>query len=440
MLSFLAPGYLLAAFAAAGGLIAAHFIVRRQPRSMLLPTARFVPDAPVLTAGWARVPSDLLPLLLRVLCVLLAGVALAGPFVHSRPGGTARVILVERSRAVADTSELSDSVSAVRAPLDIVIGYGSRAREEGADLPAERARPARASLSAGLVAATRAASRFRSVADSVELVIVSPFTAGQLDAATARLREQWPGRARLVRVAGAARPDSFVAPTLIAARDDPLSVALALTRRGGAEARIARGQLTGGDSLWVNEARGRVLVHWPVASAPAGFIARRDGSVSAGVIGRGPPLIAPLERRWQYAPAMDGDAVAWWIDGEVAAAESPLGEGCVRSVAVPVSGGGDFVLRPEFHALLSELVQPCGGAARLVPIPAATLAALGGRGGLAPASAFASPRLDASPLTRWLLLASLASALLELLARSAASRAPIASRSAGESVSTPKAA
>lgn len=442
MLSFLAPGYLFAALAAATGLVAAHFIVRRQPRSMLLPTARFVPDAPVLSTGWARVPSDLIPLLLRVLCVLLAGVALAGPIMLRRAGGTARVILVDRSGAVADTSELSDSVAAVRAPLDVVIGYGSRTREKSMDLPAADVRLNRASLSAGLVAATRAASRFRAVADSIELVIVSPFTAGQLDAATARLRGEWPGRARLVRVAAAAGSATPVAPTLVAAAEDPLSVALALTRDGrGAEARIVRRELTADDSLWVNATRGRVLVHWPAASAPAGFIARRDSSVAAGVVGRGPVLVAPLERRWQYAPGMDGDAVAWWIDGEVAAAESPLGEGCVRSVAVPVSGGGDFVLRPEFHALLSELVQPCGGAARLLPIPAGTLALLRGTGGLAPAGAFAPPRLEASPLTKWLLLASLAAALLELLARSSrASRAPATSRNHDESVPTPKAA
>lgn len=425
MLSLLAPWYLFAAIAAAAGLIAAHFIVRRQPRSMVLPTARFVPDAPVVTTGWARTPSDLVPLLLRVLCVLLTGLALAGPFIQRRAGGTARVILVDGSRAVADTSEVSDSVVAARAPLDVVLGYGSRG-----------------SLSAGLVAATRAASRFRDVADSVELVIVSPLTAGQLDAATVRVRGEWPGRARLVRVAAPAPSDTAPAPTLISAGGGPLSVALALTRASArAEARIVRRDLTAADSLWVREAGGRVLVHWPVASAPAGFIARRDSSRAWGVIGRGPAVLAPLERRWQYVPGVHGAAVAWWVDGEVAAAEGPLGGGCVRSVAIPVSSGGDFVLRPEFHALLRELVQPCGGEARLAPIPAATLAMLEGNGGLAPASAFARPALEASPLTRWLLIASLVSALLELLARSSrASRTPATGGHGDESVATPKAA
>lgn len=438
MLSLLAPGYLFAAVAAAAALIVAHFMVRRQPRSMVLPTARFVPDAPVLTTGWARVPADLLPLLLRVLCVLLAGLALAGPSIHRRAGGTARVLLVDRSRAVADTGELADSVAAVRAPLDVVIGYGSQAREESAGPPEERAQFARGSLSAGLVAATRAASRFRDIADSVELVIVSPFTAGQLDAATSRLRREWPGRTRLVRVPAASASDPAVVPDFVGGSGDPLSVALSMTRAsGGAEARIVRRELTDGDSLWAGEGQGRVLIHWPVASAPAGFIARRDNLRAAGVIGRGPVVLAPLERRWQYVPGADGAAVAWWIDGEVAAAESPLGGGCVRSVAVPVSGGGDFVLRPDFHALLRELVEPCGGAAQLVPAPASALAMLSGSGGLAPASAFARPRLEGSPLTRWLLIASLIAALLELLVRAPrVSRTPATSRDRDESAFT----
>src|SRR5688500_1252564 len=115
MLRFLAPGYLIAALAAAAGLVAAHFIVRRQPRAMVLPTARFVPDTPVLTTGFARIPADLAVLALRVLCVLLAGIALAVPFLQPRASGTSRVILVDRSRAVADSVEVRDSVAAVRA-------------------------------------------------------------------------------------------------------------------------------------------------------------------------------------------------------------------------------------------------------------------------------------------------------------------------------------
>lgn len=420
MLSFLAPGYLLAALAAAAGLIAAHFIVRRQPRAMMLPTARFVPDAPVLTTGWARIPTDLATLILRVLCVLLAGLALAGPFLQRREGGVAKVILADRSRAVADSAAVSDSVAAIRNPGDVVLGYGSTAFEE---MPAARAMAgadaevARGSLSAGLVAATRAAARFRGVADSVELVIVSSFAAEQLDAATARVRLEWPGRARLVRVP-AASPDSSRPPALVSGIADPLAVALAIAMpRTHADTRIVRGALTGADSSWASEQPGRVLVHWPIMGAPSGFVARSQDAAAAGLVVGGPAVIAQFQRRWQYVPALGARAVAWWIDGDVAAAEGSLGRGCVRSVAVPVSASGDFVLRPDFHAVLRELLQPCGGAPGFDPMPARESAMLAGAGALAPSSAFAAPQRARSPITTWLLIAALGCALLELVVR-----------------------
>ena len=403
MLSFFAPWYLLAVLAAAAVLVAAHFIVRRQPRAMLLPTARFVPDAPVLATGWARRPSDLAPLALRVLCVLLAGLALAGPFLRQRAGGTAKVILVDRSRAVADSTETRDSVSAIRVDGDVVIDYGAAAE--------------RGSLSAGLVAAARGASRLRGGADSVELVIVSSFAAEEIDAATARVRREWPGRARLVRVA-APTPDSLRRPTITGDPADPLAVALAIAKPlARADVRIVRGAPVAADSQWTTAQPGRVLLHWPVGAAPGGFIARGESAPAGGVVARGPAIIAPFQRRWQFVPAIGRKPVAWWIDGDVAAAEAVLGGGCVRSFAIPVSAAGDFVLRPDFHALLRELAQPCGGAPAYEPVTGSTMAMLAGSGGLAPSSSFAKPPAETSPAVKWLLLASLACALLELLVR-----------------------
>ncbi|MGK2935661.1 MAG: BatA domain-containing protein [Gemmatimonadaceae bacterium] len=405
MLSFFAPGYLLAALAAAGALVAAHFIVRRQPRALTLPTARFVPDAPVLTTGWDRRPSDLLVLALRVLCVLLAGLALAGPSLRERAGGSVKLILADRSRAVADSAELRDSIAAVRADDDVVLDYGAGAAGPG-------------SLSAGLVAATRAASRFRGGADSVELVIVSSFAAEELDAATARVRREWPGRARLVRVAAPAIAVSMRSPVLVSEAADPLAVALAMARPlSRADVRIVRGQLGAADSLWAGEQPSRVLLHWPVSTAPDGFIARAAPDSIGAVVARGEAIISPFQRRWQLVSAIDRNAVAWWSDGDAAAAESALGSGCVRSVAIPVSAAGDFVLRPDLHALIRELAQPCGGALAYEPFAPASIAMLAGTGGLAPSAAFAKPPAEISPAAKWLLLGSLLCALLELLAR-----------------------
>ncbi len=84
-MSFLAPGYFVASLAVAAAIVALHFIVTRQPRAGILPTARFVPDTRATTVARARRPSDLLVMLCRVLLVLAAGAGLAKPV--SRPRG-----------------------------------------------------------------------------------------------------------------------------------------------------------------------------------------------------------------------------------------------------------------------------------------------------------------------------------------------------------------
>lgn len=422
MLSFVAPAYLVAALAAATALVAAHFIVRRQPRALLLPTARFVPDAPVLTTGWARVPADLVVLALRVLCVLLAGGGLAGPFLRDSGEGTARVILADRSRAVGDSGEVSDSVAAIRAPGDIVIGYGPGTFEEfPAAVPGSAASAGpkeHGSLSAGLVAAVRAAARYRDRVDSVELVIVSSFAAEEIDAATARVRTEWPGRARLVTVSAPAALRAGVRPAIEASGGDPLAVALAIARPvSHADVRIVRRGLSPLDSSWVAGDSGRVLVHWPEGDAPAGFIATRQPESVGGFATRGTAVVASFQRRWTHVPALGSQAVAWWIDGEVAASEIAHGSGCVRSVAIPVATGGDFALRPDLHSILRELVQPCGGAPILQRAAVPSLAKLAGTGALATPDMFAPPDHDTAMLAKWLMIAALLSALLELIVR-----------------------
>lgn len=401
MLTFAAPGYLFAAIAAVAGLAAAHFIVRRQPRALVLPTARFVPDAPVLTAGWARLPADLLLLALRALCVLLAGLALAEPSLRNKAGGTAKVVLADGSRAVADSAEVSDSVAAVRVPGDTVIRYGG---EPG-------------SISAALVTAVRAASRFRDSADSVELVIVSAFAMDQVDAATARIRAEWPGRARLVRVRRAAAPPGNREPELNTGDDDPFAVALRMAAPGTrAESRIVRGAMRSSDSAWAGASPGRVLLHWPATTPPAGFVAIAEPERIGGFLAGDHAVLAPFERRWRHVAGL-GRPVAWWIDGSVAAAEAQAGESCVRSVAIPVSAAGDFVLRPDFHAAVRALLQPCGAMRAQEAMSPASLALLQGTGPLASAGAFARAERDSSVWTKWLLLAALACALFELLLR-----------------------
>ena len=91
-MTLLAPGFFWAAIAVSAGIVALHFIVTRQPRAVVLPTARFVPDSPATAAARDARPADLLLLFLRVLVVLAAGAALAKPILQPTKRPEARVI------------------------------------------------------------------------------------------------------------------------------------------------------------------------------------------------------------------------------------------------------------------------------------------------------------------------------------------------------------
>jgi hypothetical protein len=86
VLTFLVPAFLLAAGVVAGAVVAIHFIVTREPRTVPLSTARFAPARPVRAAARAVRLQDLLLLLLRVLMILAVGAALAGRCCARRGG------------------------------------------------------------------------------------------------------------------------------------------------------------------------------------------------------------------------------------------------------------------------------------------------------------------------------------------------------------------
>ena len=78
MISFAMPWLFGGALAAALAITALHFLSVRQPRVLLLPTARFVPERDARAVARQAKPSDLLLLLLRVIALLAAGAAAAG--------------------------------------------------------------------------------------------------------------------------------------------------------------------------------------------------------------------------------------------------------------------------------------------------------------------------------------------------------------------------
>jgi hypothetical protein len=230
----------------------------------------------------------------------------------------------------------------------------------------------------------------------------------------------WPGRIRLVAVAG--RTDSLEKPSGIrvsGAIDDPVAVAVGLFGRSGADTtvRIVRGTPTSADSAWA-AAGSRVLVRWPAAGAPPGWQRRAVIDTTGAVVASGAAVVFPFERRWRPDSTSRGDlVVARWTDGDPAALERPLGQGCIRDVGIPVPAVGDLVLRPDFARLLRTLTVPCRMSGAHQSEGRADPALLAGSGGLAPRQAIRPLEAIATPLVPWLLGAALALMLLELFIR-----------------------
>jgi hypothetical protein len=422
-MTFLAPGFLFASLAVAAAIVGLHFIVTRQPRSAILPTARFVPNTRATTVAPARRPSDLLLMLLRVLLVLAAGAGLAKPILTPRRGAQARVIVVDVSRSARDSIALRDSVRAIYRNQDAIVLFDSSARvvtDNVTDAIGGLRPPSRrGNLSAALIAALRAGSALRDRADSLELVIVSSFAREEFDAATDTIRKLYPGKARLVRVAGppgdtAAAPSSL---TISAAADDPLAVTVGLARTAATvSGRIDRGS---SPSAPPRVETSGALIGWPASTRPRFAVPRAVRDTVGGVMVGEAVVVSTFDRRWSYPPdSLHGaEVIARWVDGEPAAVEKPDGTGCVRSVAVSVTPVGDLVIRHDFVRFLASLSRPCAQITSLIPADPAVVAKLKGKGGLAPRSAF-QPLTDAhSDLAPWLFALAIAAAIAELFVR-----------------------
>lgn len=430
-MSFLAPLFLYASLGVAAIVTALHFLVTRQPRAAMLPTARFVPNLPATATSRAARPSDLVLLLLRLFVLLAAGAALAGPVVTPSRTQVARVILADRSIGVADSEHLRDSVKSVYRQGDYLIVFDSGTKtlngSPGDSMIALATSTARGNLSAALVAAIRAGSELRERADSIELVIVSPFADSEWDAATDTIRKLWPGRARLVKVGMALDTTATrrFAISTRAAADDPIVATMSVARvESATETRLIRDETTAPDIEWA-AATGRALIAWPIAARPPGAVAivksdtaARSGS-AGGVASGNVVVIASFNRNWRYpSDSLAGATViARWIDGDAAAIERPAGGGCLRSVAIPVTRVGDLAIRPEFIGFARELTGPCKANIRSVALGDSRLATLAGTGRLAPRNGFRAPSDTEAPLAPWLLAAALVAAVLEIFVR-----------------------
>jgi hypothetical protein len=420
-MTFLAPGFFFASLAVALAVVSLHFIVTRQPRASILPTARFVPDLPATATSRATRPSDLLLMLLRVLIVLAVGAGLAKPILKPSRGAEARVILADVSRSTGDVAALRDSVKALYRDHDALIVFDSSARvisASGLDSIATRGRSSkRGNLSAALIAALRAGSSLRDRADSIELVVVSPFAREELDDATDSVRRLWPGRARLVRAGASAIDVARVTPKLEikSAATDPLQVSASLARSDStATALIVRDVAAG-----VENGSDRAVIDWPSSMRPRGAMARAKSDSIGGVVSGNALVVAAFERRWSYpADSLRGaEVIARWIDGEPAAIETASAAGCSRSVAIPVTPAGDLVIRNDFVKLVAALSRDCISRRARILAPTAEVEKLKGKGTLAAHGAFQPSGDVRSDLAPWLIGLAIAAAIAELFVR-----------------------
>lgn len=426
-MTFAHPWALLAAAGAALVLLALHFIARRRPRAVPFPTARFVPARSVRAPSRSTRPADLPLLLLRVLALLLAGVAFARPAFEAEHRPLARVVALDLSASEKSVGAARDSAERYLRAGDLLVVFDSAARVIPGDardsLAVLELSRAPGSLSAALAAATRAASTLGDGADSVDLVLVAPFAAEEWGAATGAIRSLWPGGVRLVATERA--DDSSLRastrPTIEESSEldhDPVMVAAALMHDSAARAdvRIVRGAPSAADSAWARGA-GHVLVHWPT-SPPSGW-PRRESPDSVGAVVAGSAVLVADFERAAAPPAGDGRVVARWLDGAAAATETALEEGCVRDVAVSFPARGDLALRESAWRFVRALSAPCGGARDLTSIAEPRLAVLRGGERLDGVRAPAPPERAESRATPWLLAAAALLLLAELLLRRA---------------------
>ena len=417
-MTFLAPWALLAGALAAAGLVVLHLVARQRPAAYALPTARFVPDRRTLVSRASRRPRDLLLLALRVILVLSAAAAFARPVLTPRRVPRTRVLLLDRSAATADLESAARRAHEIMrdgVPTQVLVFDSTVTRVSGGEGALDSAMRAPAgeqkvpgSLSAALAAARRVGAEVGAGADSVELVLLSPVTIGELDAATDSIRATWPGRVSVVRLA--ARMDSASPPTLErqVSDGDVLGPALhaRVVRATPNALRLVRRPLTPEDSSYVR--RGGVVVRWDSIGARM---------LVPSAIAMGDDVIVAALGRDTLREG--GTVLARWADGAPAAEERVLGDGCVRAVGFGVPVAGDLPLAPSFQRIVNGLTDACvrTHASTGAAADSTRVAALPAGAGLASGSALANGDERPIPLAPWLLALALACALAELLLR-----------------------
>lgn len=418
-MSWLLPSALAIATGAALVAIALHFIARSRPFAESLPTARFIPQRPVRARARSIALSDVLLLLVRLAAILAFGAAVAAPVFAAARGRVRRIILVDRSRDVADAREVRDSARGLFRSGDVVVAFDSAATRasDTSALDSATVVDAAGSVSTAMAAALREGSRLSSSSDSIDLVLISPLAAEEFDEATTSLRAEWPGRIRLVPVRAAAGNARMPGVESITGQGDGVIAGLSLAgvMRPAGNVRVVRGRLTAADSAWARDS-GHVVVHWPANDSSAAWQPRATIDAIGGVTSSTGTLIGRFPRAW----SLSGHAIARWSDGEPAATEHASGAGCIRDVGIVFDPASDITLRVSFRAFVARLLEPCGGAQRTARADSAVLASMAGvprYTHLATAAALRDRTSESSSWTPWLLALGAALLLVEMAVR-----------------------
>jgi hypothetical protein len=416
-MSWLLPSAIIVAGVAALAAIALHFIARSRPIAESLPTARFVPLRPVRARARSIALSDVLLLLVRIAAVLALGAAVAAPVFAPARGRVTRIIVVDRSRDVADPREARDSARALYRDGDVVVVFDSAAARTSISAVDSIIVDIPGSMSAALAMAMRVAAQISAQADSIELDVVSPIAVEEIDDATPRIRATWPGRVRVVPLRASAVKTEAPRVESVANQTDIVAAGLALSGalRSTAPVRVARGRLSPADSAWARDSE-RVLIHWPASDTVADWQPRPTIDAVGGVTSSTGTLIGRFPRVW----TLSGHAIARWADGEPAAVERSIGRGCIRDVAIVFDPASDITLRAPFRQFVERLLEPCGGIRRTERADSAFLASMVGgpaMSRLAPASALRDRTDESSTWTPWLLGLGALLLLVELVVR-----------------------
>ncbi len=386
MIGFVMPWVLGVAAFGAMAITALHFLSVRRPPVLLLPTARFLATRDARAVSRSTHPSDVLLLLLRVLAVLFAGIAFAGP--RWMPVSRRVVNLV-----VADRSWMRDSgalLTLVHAGRELNAAVYGDIRIVWSDTAAVDGSPSgmRADLAAAFPLALRAASRVVPSLrdkDSLALNIVLPPGGSASSDAWSIWRTAWPGAIRVYAAQPTALPTTLASASINDSSvqvivhvtsvevDDAVAAAyashaVAVLGVSSAPVRRTRTVRVLRHAIDTTAIGNGVTVLWPTDGMPEHWRAINDtvGAIAA----RGIAMVAPFTRRAR-APAellRTSRAIAWWSDGEAAVVEQRKNGGCVRHVGIALPSSGDGLLGESARGLLDALITPCGVQRRVVPI------------------------------------------------------------------------